>query len=96
MRRRLAVPVLLLTATFTLVACGDDSGGGSGRDAVIERLEQEGESPESAACFADELSEFSIEDIEAFLDGDAENEDLDAAVLAAVETCSPTVTEGAE
>ena len=98
MIHRLVAVVLALM--LLVAACGDDSGGDSpDRDAVIELFEQEGESPEAAACYADELSDFSTAEVEAFLSGETEldveaaieGEDqssgINTAVLAAVEAC---------
>jgi hypothetical protein len=97
---------VLFASSLVLTACGDDSGGDSGdRDAVIELLEGEGESPESAACFADELSEFSLDDIEPFLssdfepdveaavDGEDQETDIATAVIEAAEACSEIAAE---
>ena len=100
------VVALLFASSLVLAACGDDGGGDSGdRDAVIELLEGEGESPESAACFADELSAFSLADIEAFLSSDFEPDvdaavngedqdtDIATAVIEAAEVCTPVAVE---
>jgi hypothetical protein len=86
MRRIVA---LVFAPALVLTACGDD-GDGSDRDAVIERLEAEGETPESAACFADELSDYSLADIEAFIDGEGGVPGLDDAVREAAEICADT------
>ncbi len=84
--------------SLVLAACGDDSGGDGGgdRDAIISFLEEQGETPESAACFADELSEFPLSDFRD-LTGSEDVEDVDAdfvdAVTAASEVCADATGE---
>lgn len=84
---------------FVLAACGDDSGGDSSdgeRDEIISFLEEQGETPESAACFADELSEFPLSDFQSIADAEEESDvdpDFVEAVTAAAEVCAETTGE---
>ena len=93
----------LFALAFVLAACGDDSGGDSGgdnsdgeRDEIISFLEEQGETPESAACFADELSDFPLSDFQSITDAEEES-DVDPefveAVSAAAEVCAGTTGE---
>jgi len=82
--------VVVFAAALVVVACGGDS---DDRDAVIERLQEEGETPESAACYADELSAYDSGEITAFIEGENEDADLAAAVREAAEVCASTEAE---
>ena len=83
---------------FVLAACGDDGGDSSDgeRDEIISFLEEQGETPESADCFADELSEFPLSDFQSIADAEEES-DVDPefveAVTAAAEVCAETTIE---
>lgn len=81
-----------IATMFVFAACGDDSGGDGDGD-IVSLLEGEGESPESAACIADALSDFSVEEITAFVAGDGGNEELSDQVAGAKETCAEQVGE---
>lgn len=85
--RRLTV--LLTLVTLIAAGCGDD--GDSERETIAELLVAEGETPEAAACFAEELDEFSLEEFEAFLAAESSgeaDEALFAAAAAAAEICA--------
>jgi len=81
---------------LVLAACGDDSGGSSSdgeRDEIISFLEDQGETPESAACFADELSDFPLSDFESIASAESESDvdpDFVEAVTAAARVCADT------
>jgi ABC-type phosphate/phosphonate transport system substrate-binding protein len=82
-------------AALLIAACGgsDDSDAGDGggdRQAVIDWMLGQGETQESAECFADELSGYTSADFEAF-EAAASPEDAPEGmaedVLAAAATC---------
>ena len=87
---------------LALSACGgsDDSeaGGddGADRQAVIDWMLEQGETQESAECFADELDGYTAEDFESF-DASESIEDLPEGmaedVLAAAAACAELSTE---
>ncbi len=69
---------ILGALVLVLSACGssDDSegagdDGGEDRQAVIDWMLAEGETQESAECFADELGGYTAEDLEAFDSSDS-------------------------
>ena len=68
-------------------ACSSD-GGGSDEADLIEWFESEEESPEAAACFAKELSSFSVADLDTFNSDDGPSDDLAEAAATAAEKCA--------
>lgn len=95
MTSRLAISVLC-ASTLLLGACGggDDSvesgQEGSERQAVIDWMLAQDETPETAACFADELDDYTAADFEAFEAAATEADVPDGmadAVLAAAMVC---------
>ncbi len=90
-RKITAIRGTALVAAIALIgsACGSSSGSSTAE--LIEWFEGQGETTEAAECFANELSSYSLADLDAF--ETAENEDdisngLLADVLVASETCA--------
>ncbi len=68
-------------------ACSSDDGDSSDAE-LIEWFENEGETPEAAACFAEELSSYSVADLDTFNEDDGPSDDLAADAAAAAEVCA--------
>ncbi len=71
-----SVASVALLGAVLLGACGGDDADNADRDRIVSFLLEQGESQEAAECFADELSEFSIEEFEALVDAEGP-EDVD-------------------
>ena len=84
----------LLAITLVGTACG--SSGGSSEAELIDWFESQGESAASAACFAQELSSYTTDDLDAFESAE-DFDDIDgglaADVLSAAEACAAAVGE---
>jgi len=86
---------ILGALALVLSACGSDgsteaSDGGADREAVLEWMMDQGETQESAECFAEQLSDYTAADFDAF--DAAESEDdvpqgMAEDVLAAAGQC---------
>ncbi len=71
---------------LSFAACGDD---GADRQAVVDWIVDKGETPEAAACYADAIKDFGIEDLEA-LEASGSEEEANPKLVAALEDADDT------
>jgi len=90
-RKTAAARGIALVAAIALIggACGSSSGSSAAE--LIEWFEGQGETTEAAECFAKELSNYSLADLDAFETAQSEDDisnSLLEDVLVASETCA--------
>ncbi len=73
--------LLCFVLALSFAACGDD---GADRQAVVDWIVDKGETPGAAACYADEIKDFGIEDLEA-LEASESEEEADPKLIAALD-----------
>ncbi len=89
MRRGLLITAVLLSAFGAACGGDDDDSSGGGNDEMVQLIMEQGETEEAAKCFADELKDFSVDELRAMIEDNEEpSDELAEALSAAGEKCA--------